>query len=413
METRAKWTFMVYLAGDNNLSMAGEKDLNEMRRVGSTDDVNIIAEFDRIGPSHETRRYRIQRDGADERTLSLGETDSGDPQVLLSFLEWASRNYPADRYALVLWNHGGGWSPEEMDGVARSVNPVDYSGREVVARSSSSLGRVLFRTTLEKIFQAPSLHARAILTDDGTGHSLDTIELGNVLAEAVDIFGQKLDLLGMDACLMSNLEVAFQAQSYVRYIVASEENEPNDGWPYDAVLDYLVRNPEVETADFAAHIVQAYVESYVERAYSGSVTQAALDLSQVGTLTHPIDALSKAMMPNMAAGKQWLGEALYKTEARFRDSTLWDVAEVCEYLQDESDRQDVQEAAKAVCDALQPQNEDFVIAERHYGSKVEHCGGITIYLPPRVLHRISPYYKDTAYARTHTWLELLEAYHAT
>ena len=31
----SKWTFMVYMAGDNNLSSAGEEDLREMRRVGS------------------------------------------------------------------------------------------------------------------------------------------------------------------------------------------------------------------------------------------------------------------------------------------------------------------------------------------------------------------------------------------
>ncbi len=30
MKGKVKWTFMVYLAGDNNLSEAGEKDLGEM-----------------------------------------------------------------------------------------------------------------------------------------------------------------------------------------------------------------------------------------------------------------------------------------------------------------------------------------------------------------------------------------------
>ena len=69
---KAKWTFMVYLAGDNNLSTAGEKDLGEMRTVGSTDDVNIITEFDRIGAYHETKRYHIQRDGQGEDVVSIG-----------------------------------------------------------------------------------------------------------------------------------------------------------------------------------------------------------------------------------------------------------------------------------------------------------------------------------------------------
>ena len=37
---RAKWTFMLYMAGDNNLSSAGDADLAELRQVGSTPDVN-------------------------------------------------------------------------------------------------------------------------------------------------------------------------------------------------------------------------------------------------------------------------------------------------------------------------------------------------------------------------------------
>jgi hypothetical protein len=412
MKKRAKWTFMVYLAGDNNLSAAGEKDIGEMRSVGSTKDVNIVVEFDRMGGAHETKRYHIQRDGVNERVEALGETDSGDPKVLLKFLRWTAENFKADRYGLVLWNHGSGWVPEEMDKVARSVNAVDYNEREASERSSSSLGRSLFRTTLEKIYNIPSVHQRAICSDDGTGHSLDTVELGDVLKQALEMFGQPLDLLGMDACLMSNLEVAYQARPYAKYIVASEENEPNDGWPYDAVLSYLVENPGTDTAKLAAHIVDAYVKSYIERDYSGAVTQAALDLAQVGSLTQPIDALSDALLPHMAQAKYWLGESLFRTKARFRRNTLWDIAEVCQELATEAEDDDIQQAAEAVRAAVQPQSNTFVIAEAHNGPKVERCGGVTLYLPPRILiERVSPYYKDVDYAKKHKWLAMLEAYH--
>jgi hypothetical protein len=348
-----------------------------------------------------------------ERVESLGETDSGDPKVLLEFLKWTADNFPADRYGLVLWNHGSGWAPEEMDKVARSVNAVDYNEREAGERSSSSLGRTLFRTTLEKIYNIPSVHQRAICSDDGSGHSLDTVELGNALAQATEMFGQPLDLLGMDACLMSNLEVAFQAQKYAKYMVASEESEPNDGWPYDAVLSYLVEHPEGQTAQFAAYIVDAYVKFYVERDHSGSVTQAALDLSQVSSLTQPIDALSDALLQHMAQVKYWLGEALFRTKARFRRNTLWDIAEVCQELAAEADDDGIRQAAEAVRAALQPQSHTFVTAEAHNGPKVDRCGGVTLYLPPRILvEQVSPYYKDVDYAKHHKWLAMLEAYHA-
>ena len=45
-----------------------------------------------------------------------------------------------------------------------------------------------------------------------------------------------LSLLGLDPGLMSNLEVASQAQQHLEAVVASEELEPGDGWPYSLVL---------------------------------------------------------------------------------------------------------------------------------------------------------------------------------
>ncbi|HEX9900437.1 MAG TPA: hypothetical protein VGC81_14535, partial [Candidatus Methylomirabilis sp.] len=147
-----------------------------------------------------------------------------------------------------------------------------------------------------------------------------------------------------------------------------------------------------------------------DRNYTGPVTQAALDVSQTEILTKPLDAFSKLVTPRMSETRSWVDEALYRTQAHFRRHTLWDVAEVCAHLADVTDDDEVRQAAREVNAALQPVNSSFVIAEGHLGAKVERCGGITIYWPPRILHAISPYYKDVEFARKHQWLGLLEAY---
>lgn len=404
----AEWTVMVYLAGDNNLSTAGDKDLQEMRSVGSTDAVNVVAEFDNAG-DRGTRRYHIQPGGEGETIVSLGETDSGDPEVLLDFVAWAAEHYPARRYGLILWNHGGGWEPAEMDRIARSVNARNYTPREVTERSATPLARAFFRTTLETIFNLPLPMDRAICSDDGSGHSLDTIELGRVLAQAADLLGQPIDLLGMDACLMSNLEVAYQVRPYARYLVASEESEPNDGWPYDAVLRQLVTDPEMDTPDLAAQIVDAYIASYVDRGYLGPVTQSAFDLSRVEELAAPLDDLADALVSHMpdAAQEIWTAQ---RGSVRFWHNTLWDVAHFCQVLEDGTEDEAVGAAARAVCAALTPGRERFVIAESHRGAKVESCGGVTVYLLPP-LDDLSRYYTELDFAREHRWLTMLEAYH--
>ena len=98
----ADWTVLVYLDGDNNLEEAGVADLNEMEIVGSSADVNILVQFDRIGGYDtsngnwtDTRRGLVVQDSSTSTigsTLtSIGEQNMGDPDVLTGFLEWGHR----------------------------------------------------------------------------------------------------------------------------------------------------------------------------------------------------------------------------------------------------------------------------------------------------------------------------------
>ncbi|MEK6280789.1 MAG: clostripain-related cysteine peptidase [Acidobacteriota bacterium] len=409
MTSKAKWTFMVYLAGDNNLCPAADVDLKEMRTVGSTKDLNIVAQVDRA-EGQGSRRYCIQCNGEGEQPENLGEKDSGDPKTVTDFVTWTAENYPAERYALILWNHGGGWEPSEMDHIARSAGTPQYSPREATERSATPLARTLFRTSLQKIFSLSSPAERAICSDDGSGHSLDTVELGNVLHQAVKSLGQPLDLLGMDACLMSNLEVAYQVQPYAKYMVASEENEPNNGWPYDAVMRTLVDDVDQPTAKLAEHIVNKYIKSYVEIGYEGAVTQAACDLSKVNEVVDPLDKLADALVAYLpeAANEVWKAQ---KNSARFWHNTLWDVSHFCKELSTGTSNKSVRNAAEDVRAALQSGPDRFIIAEAHNGPRVEHCAGSTIYLVPPITN-MSRYYEHLDYAQKHRWLPFLKAYHA-
>jgi len=409
MNGHSAWTFMVYIAGDNNLSAAGDNDLAEMRRVGSTDQVQIVAQFDNAG-DFGTRRIHVQREGRDERVETLAETDSGSPEVLSAFIAWAAGEYPAERYALILWNHGSGWEPSEMDRIARSVDAAGYSEREVTERSASPLRRAFFRSSLERIFRQNGPTERAICSDDGSGHSLDTIELDHVLADAVDKLGRRIDLLGMDACLMSSLEVAYEVRDRARFLVGSEENAPNQGWPYDRILATLTADPALATEELARSIVEHYIAYYRERDHRGDVTQAALDLGLVAELTQPLDELANALLEHFPAAAAEIWSAQRKA-ARFWHNTLWDLAHFCQELENATTSEAVRASAAAVRAALAPGAGRPILAESHRGPKVDRCAGVNLYLVPP-LTAISRYYSDLAFTRDTRWLEMLEAYHA-
>src|SRR5262245_22650167 len=104
----AKWTVMVYMAGNNSLSGAAGIDLTELRKIGSTAAVQVAAFVKQRGGGASQRI--VAKNAADDVVGALPpDTDSGAPQTVVDFARWAIQKAPADRYALVLWNHGGGW----------------------------------------------------------------------------------------------------------------------------------------------------------------------------------------------------------------------------------------------------------------------------------------------------------------
>ena len=405
-KAKGAWSFLVYLAGDNNLSDAADTDLAEMRAVGSTGDVNIVAEIDNAG-EQGTRRFRVEKDGKGEQVETLSETDSGDPETLYRFVQWASAHYPAERYCLVIWNHGSGWEPSEMDRIARNVGATSYTGRETVVRTGSQLRRALFRPTIESVYKLPTIEQRAIASDDGTGHSLDTVELGKVIKRIRDLLGQPLDVLGLDACLMSSLEVAWELRDDVRYMVGSLDNEPNNGWPYDAILGWLSGGPKGWDAEhLALAIPKLYAASY--QGHPRNVTQSAFDLSKIGDMRLPLECLAKELTDEI----QYIRGIMYKAQTRsahFWGRTLWDLGHWCDELRKLNPGIAIEHATKCVVDKLGDRT-GFVIANEHQGQRVHNVSGVSIYLPTE-LTPISPYYDDLRFAKDTRWQSVLYAYH--
>ena len=237
--TGKRWTIMVYLCGDNNLDAAGMADVNEMKQVGSTAGINVLAQVDRAGAKFKTTRYFLQKGTvlAKDAVKSLGETNMGDPKVLADFVSWGIKSYPAQHYMLVLWNHGAGWDDSNIyaggDAFDGSAPPVVRKGvvvRGVAKRTTrGALGarnvavgvhrarRALFASTVKQAV------TRGIAFDDEAKDFLDNVEMKRVLMGVKKSLKRKIDILGFDACLMSMAEVAYQVKGAVDFTVGSDD----------------------------------------------------------------------------------------------------------------------------------------------------------------------------------------------
>jgi hypothetical protein len=419
-EPKAQWTLLTYIAAHNNLAELGKRSLAQILGAGSTSAVKLAALYD--GPSGAAR-YIAGEPGSAAVEEPLGDVDSGDPDLLLETVRWAFDQLPAERYGLILWSHGTGWRPEEIKEVAGQVrSDASVDAAESNERSSAPGGLALFRTTLARMLAPNSRAERAILFDDGSGHSLDTLELDRVTDEVRRFIGQPLDLLGMDACLMATLEVAYQLRESVRYLVASEELVPGSSWPYDLILGDLLADPTQSASALAAAVVRSYTEYYTGHPPSaGDVTKVALDLGKVEALAAAADALAGALFDDIdgQADRLWKAQwACYQQESqkqkrepnKFRYH-LWDLGSLAGRLAAASPTGPVAEAAQAIGATLEPGGPS-VLAEGHRGDWFDGIGGVSIYLMPPKRVRVSPYYGELAFAKATRWQQLLDAYHA-
>lgn len=425
--SRAKWTILTYIAAHNNLDALGKRSLEQIVSVGSTSEVKHAVLFD---GKNSAKRVLVGKAGETTIEEPLENFDSGDPVALYETVKWAFEQFPADHYGLILWSHGSGWRPEEIRRIANQVrSDKKVMQKEFRDRERAGAAQIysLFRTSLIPILKKDTPQERAICFDNGSGNSLDTIELGRVTGRIKDLTGKPLDLLGMDACLMATLEIAYQIKQTACFMVASEELVPGLSWPYDLIFGELAKNPQELPHDLAARIVHDYVDFYTKNSPKpgeGDVTKVALDLSKIDSLSTAVDGLATALLADMPNQVKRLWDAQFQTkkaeskrppppnkdlQTKF-DFYLYDLGTLSSRLaSDALTSGAVQEAARQVSTVLQPGG--AIIAEGHSGKWFDGIGGITTYLVPRGKDRISEYYGETAFARDTHWDEMLVSYH--
>ena len=111
-------TVLVYMNGSDLESEYSEAttDLSEMVSATHTDSLNVIVQTmgtkkwdSQYGiSSSRTERYRVTSSGLTLVDDSLSQLDCTAAATLLDFINWGVANYPADRYILMFWDHGGG-----------------------------------------------------------------------------------------------------------------------------------------------------------------------------------------------------------------------------------------------------------------------------------------------------------------
>jgi len=369
------WTFLVYLAGANDLNPFASYDLQEMMKVGSNQNINIIVylTLQENGKPKVTKKLYIEKGSMRQIGAALVR-DSGDVATLKEALEWADVDYPSDHIAVVLWDHGDGPLNRDLLGVA----------------------------------------AKGVCYDYDTGNYLTDRDCLNAFSWARDTLraGKKLDIIAFDACLMSCVEMAYTLSGCADYMVASQETIPGDGYQYAYLLaPFLTKS--LDPLSFAQFMVSAYKQEY-----QGTLdyTLSATDLNAVKLLVSNCKSVAEILTTqlkgkNKAAAKSTIKKCMNSLLCPSFDRVYIDLYQFYKNLLKNVTAFKFSVSIENQLKLLLNSGINLftqVVKSNVTSINYQQAGGLSIYLPSYDID--SSYYALYWTEKNPYWLNLLEAY---
>lgn len=264
------WAVYWYLCGSDLETNGGfaTTDLSEMMEVQLPENVNVVIQTGgaAVWQNDQMDPEKLQRWLYNSEGLQLIEeqdtANMGDAQTLYEFLAFANENYPADKVAVTFWNHGGG-----------SVSGAAFDEL----------------------------------------HGLDSLDLAEMYQafDAVwpaDAEHPALELVGFDTCLMATVDVASTFQNFAKYLVASEEVEPGNGWLYSGWLGALAENTDMDGAALGTAICDTYYQGCEAVGTQDQTTLSVTDLSKLNPLLEAYESFGQEALTAAAEDPGFFAE---------------------------------------------------------------------------------------------------------
>jgi len=387
-----KWTVAVYLAGGENVSREMIPALHDIRDAAleNRHSLRLLAQFE---PDSKPSRLFAFDDELPSHFTNPATKRGRAPTT-----------YGLANYEYVI-DHGGGASASPSSSLKLLSDFVE-TGRSaagdgpwmlaISGHASGAVGELLgHREQREPLY----LH-----------------DLKNALAPRSSAkLERKMDIIGMDCCSMSMVEVAFEVAPYARFLVASEGDILNHGWPYRTILDAIV---DLEPEEAGAEIVRQFVSSYSDYAILDVPSHCAVcDLERAPLLSEPMRRLSRLLTSRIHEADVWRPAVLAHWEAQsYKDEEYVDLADFCDRLRTHIGDRDVRDACSDVIAAVGR----VVGATGFSGSAFQFSTGLSIYFPwcydAVKARRGAPglsdleSYQKLAFSRETHWGHFLEAY---
>lgn len=255
-----EWAIYWYICGSDLESEGGAATIDMLELLEATLPENVKIVIQTGGASswqndfvdaQYLERYVFDSNGlqlVDQQPLaSMGSADT-----LSGFLAFAKANYPAEKTGFVFWNHGGG-----------SVNGAEF----------------------DENFESDSLTLDEMYSAFGANYELSADN-------------PPFELIGFDTCLMATVDTAFYFNDIGKYLVASQEVEPGNGWLYTGWANALGQNPGMDGLELGKIICDTYQEGCELVDTADNITLSVTNLSKVSELLAAYNDFGKEALAN-------------------------------------------------------------------------------------------------------------------
>ena len=361
---------LIYLAGNNSLSAEGEADLYDIEQswlpsVRDKDKGVLIFYHFSDGVPTLSRFYKDRSDVTVEDVIKTypTSTNSASAATLATVLADAENAWPAERHSLILWSHGSGFLPEGY-----------YAQPKEMAAPGDRLTDA-----------GPDPYAWMVKASDGSksfgedhGSEMDIKEVSQALGV------NKYEFILFDACLMANVEIAYELRNNCDYLLFSPTEILADGFPYEKMVQPVF---SLNAKDALKNIAVSYMEHY--RAMTGDFQSATVTIVE----TAGLPALASACKPifqNHQDRILTLDRSQVQPYFRFNKHWFYDLDH---FVQQVATDAEYQQFKNALAGAVIFKD----TTEKFLGIEMKNVSGLSVYIPRAEYTVLNTYYKTLAW----------------
>lgn len=251
-----KWTVMVYMigsdlelkrlrideeTGDKKGRWASQDILEMLAGSQNADNVNLVVSTGgSIREGWKTVKRSMIHKGEYSVVEDLGVKNMASANSISDFVIWSHNNFPAENYALILWDHGVG---------------------------SQGFGYDISQAGSDKVMSLTELHT--------------------AYKDIRSKIAKPLDIVVYDACLMASIEVAAVTAAVAKTMSASADLEPGHGIDYAHLMTNIGASSPADGAGFGKIVKTGYIQHTKNKKTfdKNRITYSVFDLNHLNSFS--------------------------------------------------------------------------------------------------------------------------------